>query len=104
IDLVDMTPHCTASKLADMLHVSKSAVTIKINELVKLGLIEKTQSDSDKRVFYLKVNEKLVEEYRAYDESLRRALAAVQEKHTEKDIDIFCQVLTTFSDSYFTPK
>lgn len=100
LDLIDLIPDCTASRLAEILHVSKPAVTIKVNELEKLGLIEKSRSATDKRVFYLRVNGPLVEEYRAYDESLRRALAAIQEKYSQSDIDVFCKVLTAFSEEY----
>lgn len=100
LDLIDLVPDCTVSRLAEILQVSKPAVTIKVNELEKLGLIEKSQSTTDKRVFYLKVNAQLVEEYRAYDRSFRRALTAVKEQYSENELDVFCKVLTTFSDAY----
>lgn len=41
----------TISDLADYMRLSRPAVTQKVNELVKKGLVIKTQSAQDKRVF-----------------------------------------------------
>jgi len=53
LDIISYTKNCTTTFLAQSLRISKSAVTIKVNELVKQGLIIKQQSEDDKRVFYL---------------------------------------------------
>ena len=41
---------CTVSTLANTLHITKSAVTIKVNELERLGMVTKTRSETDRRV------------------------------------------------------
>lgn len=100
LDLIDMTPNCTVSRLAEILHVSKSAVTIKVGELLKQGLVEKRQSEVDRRVSYLTVNNVVVEEYRAYDTSLRRAVKAVEQQFSTGEIDNFVRVLAAFRAAY----
>lgn len=40
LDLIAYTPDCTPSKLAEILNVSKSAVTSKSAEMIRQGLIE----------------------------------------------------------------
>ena len=100
LDMIDMTPDCTVSKLAGILNVSKPAVTIKVRELMALGMIEKTQSEKDRRVFHLTVRPEVVKEYRDHDIHLRRAASAVEEKFTARDIDTFCRVLAAFSTAY----
>ena len=61
-----------------MLHIATSAATLKVKELEKLGLVSKTQSEEDKRVYYLTVNEAVRAEYKAYDQSLYAALDQVE--------------------------
>lgn len=102
LDLVDMTPNCTVSRLAELLHVSKPAVTMKVRELMNQGLLEKIQSENDKRVFYLRVRPEVVEEYRSYDQSLRRATTFVESRFEQKEIDTFCEVLAAFSTAYMS--
>ncbi len=46
------------SQLARELGLTKPAISVIIRKLSKIGLIEKVQSDKDKRVFYLSVTEK----------------------------------------------
>ena len=41
---------CTVGRLAQTLRVSSSAVTLKVNQLVKMGLVQKRRSESDHRV------------------------------------------------------
>lgn len=56
INVIEQLEDCTVSKLAQALHITKSAVTIKINELVRQKLVLKEQSSMDKRVYYLKLS------------------------------------------------
>ena len=58
LDLIAYTPDCTPSKLAEILNVSKSAVTSKSAEMIRQGLIESVKSETDKRVHYLKLTPK----------------------------------------------
>ena len=52
LDIISFTEKCTITLLAQTLHISKSAVTLKVNELVKLGLINKQQSTQDGFIIY----------------------------------------------------
>ena len=57
LDLIYFIPDCTASKIAQQLHISKPAVTSKINDMIAQGLVKKVQSQKDKRVYYLTFND-----------------------------------------------
>ena len=100
LDLIDMTPECTASALASALHVSKSAVAMKVGELIRRGLVVRERSDADKRVFYLKLNPAAAAEYRSYDKPLARAIAAVEKKYAPGEIEGFCAILGDFCAAY----
>lgn len=100
LDIIDMTPDCTVSRLAELLHVSKSAVTIKVKELLKQGLIEKQGSPEDRRVSFLRINPAIAGEFRSYDKAMDRAMRAVKKMFTAEDIGTFCDILDLFSRSY----
>lgn len=100
LDLIEMTPECTASRLAEILGISKPAITVKINELLRRGLIRKRRSDEDRRVYYIEVQPETVEEYQPYDMALKRGLSAVIRKFRPNDVEMFCRILETFGDGF----
>lgn len=97
LDIIAYKEKCTVSYIADILHVAKSAVTLKVKELEKLGLVKKIQSSEDKRVHYLEVNETLLEEYKAYDRVLNGALDEVEKKYSAAELKILFDMLDTIN-------
>ena len=98
--IYSMRGKCTASKLADMLCVSRPGVTKKLNELIEQGLILKTPDPNDGRKFFLSVNEDTVPLYRIYRQQDDLAVKTIAEKYSEEDIQKFSdmlQVLTTIN-------
>lgn len=100
LDIISYTPNCTASHLASALNISKPAVTVKLNELIKQGLVVKTQSKEDKRVYYLNINQEFAHIYETYDTSMYRAIESVKKEYTEEEIDTFCRVLNNIGMKY----
>lgn len=100
LDLISYTENCTVSYLAKMLHISKSAVTMRVNELIEHGWVTKTQSETDKRVFYLSVTKELEEDYYEYDLSLTRIIRKVEKNYTEEEIKMFSQMLGDIREEY----
>lgn len=100
LDIISYMPHCTVSTLAAALHISKSAVTMKVNELVTQGLIVKTQSEEDKRIFYLTMSHEAEEIYRFYDTALYRAIQKAQSTYTPAELDVFCRILDDIGTTY----
>ncbi len=82
----------TATKIADLLCVSRPSVTKKINELVKKGFVQKQQSQTDKRVHYLWINESVYYDYCA-DTLGQKIATRLGEKYTEEQMALLCQVL-----------
>ncbi|MBC8536011.1 MarR family winged helix-turn-helix transcriptional regulator [Feifania hominis] len=100
LDIIAYRENCTVSYLAEALHVAKSAVTLKVKELEKLGLVTKTQSCEDRRVFYLHVNRELLAEYKLYDRVLYRALDEIEQKYTKDEIAVLCDMLDTINHHF----
>ncbi|QQO09227.1 MarR family winged helix-turn-helix transcriptional regulator [Breznakiella homolactica] len=93
LDIIAYKKKTTVSELSGTLHVSKSAVTIKVNELVKQGLVEKVQSPDDRRVHYISVKPEVQKDYELYNRNLSNAVKALQDRYPEKDITLFCEML-----------
>ena len=86
---------CTVSTLANTLHITKSAVTIKVNELVT-----KTRSETDRRVIQLDVSPQMTQSLRAYEGPFERAIRLVERSFTPEQIAVFCSILNTFTSEY----
>lgn len=98
LDLIAFTENCTVSKLAEMLHVSKPSVTIKVNELVEQGYVVKTKSETDGRIHYLSIapcaREPYCEEDRRFDIMIKR----LKENFSKEELDRFSEILNASAD------
>lgn len=100
LDIIAYKENCTVSYLARALHVSKPAVTAKVNDLMAQGLVEKHQSKTDKRVFHLTVSPAVREDYHKYDLRQQNATRLVQAKYTPEEISLFTQMLDDLRKEY----
>jgi Transcriptional regulators len=100
LDLIAYREDCTASYLAKALNISKSAVTIKVNELIRQGLVVKTRSEADRRVYYLHVSPEVEEDYRRYDRRLDNAVRAVTQRYGDDEVEQLCDMLDLIRKRY----
>lgn len=100
LDLIAYKEKCTASSLAQALHISKSAVTVKVNELIQKGFIDKAQSQEDHRVYYLTLRPEVALEYKALDKLTLHAIQKMQTQYDEEQIDQFCSMMKLFGQYY----
>ena len=91
----------TASQIADMLHVSRPGVTLKINELIRQGLVTKTTDPEDRRKNYLSVNEEAMPKYKVYRRQDDEAVARITSRYTPTEIERFCEMLNIISQINF---
>lgn len=100
IDAITYLPDCTVSKLAERLHISKSAVTIKVNELLRQGLIEKERSEEDRRVFFLRPKARTETLFPEYNAALKEAESYISEKYTAQEKELFERILIDAAEKY----
>ena len=93
LDIISYKEKCTVSSLAQLLNISKSAVTIKVNELISQGLVCKTQSQEDKRVFYLSVSPEIWEEGQKQNNAFAGAIKKLKQDFSMQELETFCKVL-----------
>lgn len=96
-----MNGRCTASKIAKLLHVSKPGVTLKINELLRQGLITKTPDPTDKRRYFLTVNDDSIPQYKVFRRQDSEAIKRITDRFTPEEINKFCQMLDIISEINF---
>ncbi|MED3728381.1 MarR family winged helix-turn-helix transcriptional regulator [Priestia filamentosa] len=100
LEIILYNENCTPSFLADTLHVARSAVTVKVNELVSKGLVIKTPSKTDKRVSYLKASSEVAEDYKRIDKSLLAAVKEIEETYSQAEIRAFTEMLEIMQKHY----
>ncbi len=96
-----MNGTCTASKLAELLNVSKPGVTLKLNELLRQGLITKTPDPNDKRKNYLSVNDDAIPQYKVFRRQDSEAIKRITERYSPEEIGKFCEMLDIISEINF---
>jgi DNA-binding MarR family transcriptional regulator len=89
---------CTVSKLAEVLQITRSAVTIKINEMVKRGFVEKQQSGEDGRVWLIRLTPRLRDIYAMFDRLSTKTEDALRARHDDGDMALFGQMLREVAD------
>lgn len=97
LNVVEQQQKCTVSQLAELLHITKSAVTIKVGELVKQGYLVKTQSQEDRRVYYLELNLEMKSIFEEYDSIFLKIEKKLRVTYTLSEMDLFCRMLNDMS-------
>ena len=100
LDLITYYAPCTISSLAALLHISKPAVTMKVNELIRQGLVQKVQSEADRRVYYLSVRPEIRAEYARMDDATRYAVEKLEQAYTQQEMALFCRMMQDFDGAY----
>ncbi len=102
LNIIEAHPNeYTSSQIADLLKITRPSVTEKINQLCKKGYILRTQSETDKRVFYLSINPDSPKDYEttaSYEDEMEREVLA---RFGEEKVDIFCEVIEYLSELMF---
>lgn len=97
LNVIDQIEECTVSKLAQALSITKSGVTLKINELVRQGAVVKTQSEDDRRVHFLTLSPDMKKTIALYDDVLKRIGQKLQSTYSARELALFGEILHTIS-------
>ncbi len=94
----------TSSQIADLLKISRPAITQKINELAKKGYVIRTQCEHDKRIFYLSINPKK-HFYSELDRDIERTVTKMLRlRFGDQAVDKMCEMLNFFSETLYNEK
>ncbi|RWR13656.1 MarR family transcriptional regulator [Siminovitchia fortis] len=92
-----------ASELADLLFVHRSAITVRVDKLVKKGLLERERDEGDRRNVYLRVSEKGMEFYRTLESKINEFVEAIIRDIPKEEMENFLNVfekIATYIEKY----
>jgi DNA-binding MarR family transcriptional regulator len=98
LNIIAGIPNCTVSRLAEMLGITTPGITEKVNGLVRKGLVEKRQSEEDRRVFLLALKPEVKDVYESWDRFSGDLEKRLREKYAGEDIALFCKILRDIAD------
>lgn len=93
LNMISYVENCTASHIADTLNISRSAVTIRLNKMVKKGFVTREQSKDDGRVNIIVISHGIKKLFEEGDFLFTNAIKGVSEAFNEEEIETFCKIL-----------
>lgn len=81
------------NELAEMIHKDKSTVTALVNKLVRLGYVEKTKSDIDSRITYVRLTKRSKDLWPALAGISKKLVATVFMDFTDAERDELVRLL-----------
>ena len=97
LNVISQMESCTTGKLAQALQISAPAATSKVNELIKQGAVRKTQSEDDKRVFYIKIHPDMEKNFSIYNHVFRNIEHELRKSFSEEQLLSFSEILRAIS-------
>lgn len=90
----------TVSQFARLASLSSANAADKINHLIKKGYLNKTQSEKDKRIFYLEPTQKYLDYYDLNKSYIDDVLHKVEQRFSKEEVEIFCRILDTMDREF----
>lgn len=88
----------TVNEFSTFLHISPPNAAYKVNCLVKKGYISKTQSEDDKREYYLQVTDKFLDYYAVNYNYIGVVMKRIENRFPEEDLKKMEDMLRVISD------
>lgn len=88
------------SFVAKKLNITVGSLTTAINHLVKKHYVERSRSEEDRRVVFLKLTEKGVSAYRHHEEYHHQMTEGVLKKLDESDMPVLIKILDAANDFF----
>ena len=92
IELIDKNHGISVSELAKKLDVKKSTVSIAINQLIDLGIVNKIQSNQDKRFYFLQLtlkgNQIMEMHKQVHKNTIKKILKILNQEEVENFVKI----------------
>lgn len=93
VEIIHSLNKPTIQEFANFIGISSPNATYKVNSLIKKGYVEKVQSDTDKREFYLDVTEKFYRYYNINEKYLEIVEERLKKELSEEEFKMFNDTL-----------
>ncbi|MBS4219540.1 MarR family transcriptional regulator [Bacillus sp. FJAT-49711] len=98
VRLLYMKGPVRASELAEKQLVHKSAITVRVDKLVKRGLVERKRDEKDRRNIYLSLTKEGAELYKSIESKVNEFVEAIVKKIPEDEMESFLNVYVKIAD------
>ena len=98
LDIIHDTEGCTVSKLAELACVTKPTVAVRINSMVKRGLVVKVPSETDGRVIHIELSESTREIYRKEWSVFSDIAEGLRSRFGDNRLDEFVEMIDSSLD------
>lgn len=89
------------SSIARKLNITVGSLTTAMNGLVNKKYVERSRSEEDRRVVYVKLTQKGIRAYKHHEDYHRQMTQAVMDKLDEKEMPVLLKTLDALSE-FFT--
>lgn len=104
INLIMFMDDCTVTKLAEVMNISKPAVTMRVNRLIEQGLVIKQKSREDERVNILMLSPATYTRFGENDKRINHALLKICEEYPPEDVKLFANMMDRLAELFSDPK
>lgn len=100
LDIIQLTPGCTVSMMAEMLGVSMPAVTRRVNILEEKGFVTRVRQEGDARYKTIGLTDRAREIMEAEEVTIADILGRMEASFTAEEVATFCRMLDCISDMF----
>lgn len=97
IELINKNRGISISDLSRILGVKKSTVSVAINQLIELEIVKKTQSDTDKRFYYLDLTPKGEDIIKKHMQVHKNTIKKILDILNPEEVDYFIEIIDKIS-------
>ena len=104
LDVINRMDNPTYSEIAEKFKVTKPAVTAIVNKLIKLGYLERVQSEKDRRIFYIWISDKGKKLIEINNNAANAYARYVETCLTKEELKSYAQILEKIIADYTSKK
>ena len=98
LEVIKILDKPTVGQFADFLNISQSNATYKVNSLIKKGYLEKQNSTTDRREYYLVLSEKFYSYMGLISSYESLVIERIKERFPEEDVKKLDEMLTVIAE------
>lgn len=99
IELINKNKDISISEISRILEVKKSTVSVAINQLIEMGIVNKTQSEIDKRFYFLQLTPKGENIINKHMEIHKDTIKKILEILDAEEVDNFIKIINKITAS-----
>jgi len=99
IELINKNKDISISEISRILKVKKSTVSVAINQLIDMGIVNKTQSEIDKRFYFLQLTPKGENIINKHMEIHKDTIKKILEILNAEEVDNFIKIINKITAS-----